>query len=67
MKNISDHIYYFDKPVIGYCPVCDVLAVYSSERGLHCPKCKSSDISVFEWNESSRHPEDEEDREQTWK
>jgi len=58
MKNISDHIYYFDKPTIGYCPNCDELAIYIENKGLICPKCKTRDLSIFEWDESSRNPED---------
>jgi len=50
-------VWFFEKPIIGYCKDCDVIAEWDSEEGLRCPKCKSTDISTFEWDEQSRYPE----------
>ena len=56
-------VYYFDKPTIGYCPDCDCLAVYRSGVGMLCPNNKEHTLSYFEWNENSRHPEEDEEEE----
>ncbi|GAG73929.1 unnamed protein product [marine sediment metagenome] len=50
-------VWFFEKPTIGYCPDCDELAVWDSERGLHCPKCKSTEVSIFEWMGNGKYPE----------
>jgi len=50
-------VWFFEKPTIGYCPDCDELAVWDSERGLHCPKCKSTEVSIFEWTGNGKYPE----------
>ena len=51
-------VWFFDKPTIGYCPKCDKIATWSRGEGLHCPKCKTTDVSIFEWDENSPYPED---------
>uniref|UniRef100_A0A6M3X4U6 Uncharacterized protein n=1 Tax=viral metagenome TaxID=1070528 RepID=A0A6M3X4U6_9ZZZZ len=50
-------VYFFEDPTIGYCKDCDCLAVWDSEQGLHCPKCKSQDISLFIHDPDSPYPE----------
>lgn len=48
-------IYYFDKPIIAYCPECEVTAIY--HNGLVCPNCQNRDeLSIFEWDENSKYP-----------
>lgn len=54
---MDQKVWYFDKPTIGYCPKCNEIATYSSARGLHCPKCKTKNISYFEWDGESPYPE----------
>ena len=56
-------VLYFDEPTIGYCPDCDVLAVYRNDKGLVCPKCHTTEISVFTWDGNSRHPEEDDTEE----
>lgn len=51
------NVYFFEKPTIGYCKHCDKEAVYIEGKGLHCPNCKTYDVSVFEWDEESEFPE----------
>jgi len=51
-------VYFFDKPVIGYCPECDEIAVYHPEKGLICPRCGTTNLSIFVWDGESRYPED---------
>ena len=53
-----DEVYFFDKPTIGYCPECRELAYWHPVKGLHCPQCKTINLSIFEWDEVSRYPED---------
>jgi len=53
----TEHIYYFDKPVIGVCAKCDEFAIYIEGKGLICPECGSRDISIFEWDGESAYPE----------
>ena len=52
-------VYYFEEPIIGYCPDCDVIAMWTSDKGLVCPKCHTQKLSVFKWDETSRHPEED--------
>ena len=50
-------VYYFDgKPTIGYCLKCDKIATYSGQSGLHCPECRSKDVSIFEWDGEGEYP-----------
>ena len=51
----TEHIYYFDKPVIGVCAKCDEFAIYIEGKGLICPECGSRDISIFEWDGESAY------------
>jgi len=51
-------VYFFDKPVIGYCPECDEIAVYHPEKGLIRPRCGTTNLSIFVWDGESRYPED---------
>jgi len=55
-------VYYFEEPTIGYCRKCEVTAVYMD--GLQCPKCGSKDITLFVWDGSSTHPEQEDDEDE---
>ncbi len=50
-------VYFFDKPIIGYCPECDEIAVWDSANGLHCPNCKSDELSEFEYEGKRPYPE----------
>lgn len=50
-------VYFFDgKPTIGYCPRCEVTAIYMEEKGLICPVCESRNLSHFLWDKVSNHP-----------
>lgn len=53
-----EHIYYWEKPVIGVCPKCNKFAIYIEGKGLICPECESRDISIFEWDGESKYPEE---------
>lgn len=48
-------VWFFDRPTIGYCPKCEKVAIYKD--GLKCPKCKTTELSIFEWDGESKHPE----------
>jgi len=48
-------VYFFEKPTIGYCPECDIIATYRD--GLICPKCRTKELSLFTWDEDSKYPE----------
>jgi len=50
-------VYFFEKPTIGYCKKCEKIATWNDVKGLHCPKCKSKDLSIFEWDGESEYPE----------
>ena len=50
-------VYYFEKPTIGYCSKCDKIATYNEQVGLYCPKCKSENVSIFEWDGEDPYPE----------
>lgn len=50
-------VYYYDKPTIGYCRKCGVTAIHHD--GLRCPECGDQDLSIFEWDGVSPHPESE--------
>ena len=52
---MTPSIYYFEKPTIGYCRKCEKIATYQDK--LQCPKCKTTNLSIFEWNEESAYPE----------
>ena len=52
----SQIVWFFDKPTIGYCPRCEVVAIYRD--GLVCPKCGTHEVSLFEWDGDSKHPEE---------
>lgn len=53
-------VWYFDKkPTIGYCTDCEETAIWTEGLGLHCPKCRTTDVSVFEWDGVSKAPGDE--------
>ena len=52
-------VYHFDTPMIGYCPDCDELAIYHNNV-LRCPKCRSTDLSIFIWDGQSKYPEHDE-------
>jgi hypothetical protein len=54
------HVWYFDKPTIGYCRKCDTTeTIYDTGVGMRCSQCKTDDLSYFSWNDLSPHPEDE--------
>ena len=59
MKNSTSHVnvYYEDKPYIGYCHKCAVLADYHDSEGLCCPVCGNREISIFEYNGEGPYPE----------
>lgn len=59
-------VYYFDEPTIGYCGECGSIAVYHGSYGLVCPENKDHVISLFTWDESSRHPEDDSEDEEEY-
>ena len=48
-------VWFFDEPTIGYCPSCEVAAIYKD--GLVCPKCRTRELSLFVWDKESKHPE----------
>lgn len=50
-------VWYFELPTIGYCPECDRIAEWDSVRGLHCPECKTQEVSLFTWNGEDPYPE----------
>ena len=50
--------HFFNGPQIGYCTKCKCIAAYQAGKGLICPDCKSQDLSIFRWDEESRHPDD---------
>lgn len=52
---MSENIYYFDKPTIGYCSKCDKLATYTDK--LQCPNNAEHELSLFKWDGDSPHPE----------
>ena len=54
---VSERIWYFEEPVIGVCPDCGELADYHMTKGLHCPKCGRTDLSIFKWDPNTPHPE----------
>jgi len=54
---MSEYIYYFDKPTIGYCKECDCFAVYKEGAGLVCPECGTDNLSIFVWDGESEYPE----------
>lgn len=49
-------IYFFEKPTIGYCRKCEVTAIYKGK--LICPVCKTTKLSIFEWDGNSLYPEE---------
>ncbi|GAH38975.1 unnamed protein product [marine sediment metagenome] len=52
---VEQIIYYFDSiPTIGFCPKCEVTAIYMD--GLVCPKCRNRELSIFIWDGESKHP-----------
>jgi len=50
-------VWFFEKPTIGYCPKCDEIAEYHTGR-LKCPECGTQELSLFEWDENSKYPEE---------
>ena len=50
-------VWYFEKPTIGFCPDCQVIAFWTQDKGLYCPNCQTQKISEFSWEEGTRHPE----------
>lgn len=54
---MSQIVYYFEMPTIGYCPNCEAIACWHSRKGLFCPKCRTEELSYFTWDKESRYPE----------
>lgn len=51
------NIFYFDEPIIAYCPSCDDEARYSMDEGLICKQCGTENLSIFKHDPNSKYPE----------
>lgn len=51
------NIFYFDEPIVAYCPECDEEAGYSNDEGLRCRKCGTDKLSIFKHDSSTKYPE----------
>lgn len=49
-------VWYFETPTIGYCIDCEEIAIWTERLGLHCPKCRTTDVAVFVWDGVSKYP-----------
>lgn len=46
-----------DQPTIGYCPDCDEIATWNNDKGLLCPICGTTELSIFHHDGASKYPE----------
>jgi hypothetical protein len=56
-----DKIFHYvdGRHVIGFCPQCQIVAVYSHhphKHGWYCPHCMTQKLSMFEWDREEPHP-----------